>query len=216
MLCGTDWRRYCDFVILDFDKTITRAHTNGGVQMPAFATDEYIASNFADLKLFQWLVPFVVNQDAKLGIASFGGHQENMLLSGLPLIRKYLDVAFGPEKSKKYIPDEMIAVWHPQYDKQEDPAKVGKQKHIEYLINNAGPAPKFNNSGGGPRIKMHKCALFDDDTKNIQLATAKYVQCFYCEAVKATDKSSPTGLSESVWRDFIARKGRSSKACVIM
>lgn len=71
--------------------------------------------------------------------------------------RKYLDVAFGPEKSKKYIPDEMIAVWHPQYDKQEDPAKVGKQKHIEYLINNAGPAPKFNNSGGGPRIKMHKC-----------------------------------------------------------
>jgi len=95
---------------MDFDKTITRAHTNGGVQMPAFATEEYIASNFADLKLFQWLVPFCINQDAKVGIASFGGHQDGMLLSGLPLIRKYLDVAFGEANSKKYIPDDMIAV----------------------------------------------------------------------------------------------------------
>ncbi len=79
------------------------------------------------------MVPFIKAQGVEVGIASFGEADEEALISGIPLIRKYLDTAFGPEKSKDLIPDDMIALWHPQ-SKSETDKVVGKNSHIAFLL----------------------------------------------------------------------------------
>lgn len=50
---GRDWVPKVKVVIFDFDKTITNKHTGGSVALPAYATDDYIAGNFADLDFFR-------------------------------------------------------------------------------------------------------------------------------------------------------------------
>lgn len=50
---GRDWVPKVKVIIFDFDKTITNKHTGGSVALPAYATDDYIAGNFADLDFFR-------------------------------------------------------------------------------------------------------------------------------------------------------------------
>ena len=58
-------------------------------------------------------MPFIKAQGVQVAIASFGEDDPEGLLSGLPLIRKYLDIAFDGKKSRDLFPDHAIALWHP-------------------------------------------------------------------------------------------------------
>lgn len=82
-------------IAFDFDKTITRKHTQGAVQLPGQCTPEFIEANFADLEFFKFVVPFIKAQNCEVGIASFGEEEPDAILSGLTLVRAYLDHAFG-------------------------------------------------------------------------------------------------------------------------
>ncbi len=42
------------------------------MQLPAMASDEFIAKNFADIEFFKFVVPFIRAQGCLVGIASFG------------------------------------------------------------------------------------------------------------------------------------------------
>jgi len=209
----TSWARKTGIklVIFDFDKTITRKHTGGFVQVPAEITDEYMDANFADLEFFKFVVPYIRAQGVHVAIGSFGEENIEALLSGIPLLRKYLDKVFGPgktdagcTKSEEHIPDELIALWHPE-SRGQDPKAVGKQNHIKHLI---GKCQEIDGNGAKP-IPMSKVVLFDDDKTNIEIAVKKGIQAFFVEAVSSKDATSPTGFNRDVWRErFIPRKGK--------
>eukprot|EP00039_Didymoeca_costata_P026088 m.14894 g.14894 ORF g.14894 m.14894 type:complete len:228 (-) comp5243_c0_seq1:158-841(-) len=196
-------------IVFDFDKTITRKHTGGMVQLPGQTTDEYITKNFADLKFFRFVVPFIRAQNCAVGIASFGESDEDAILSGIPLIRKYLDIALGKDKSGDLIPDQYIALWHPE-SKKKDPKKVGKLEHLDELLRH------FKQKNPKTPISPKNVALFDDDLDNIKIAAKKGYNVFHCKAVNAKDEVSDTGFNRHVWLDFVGKKGISGEGCSIM
>lgn len=154
------------------------------------------------------MVPFIKAQGCLVGIASFGEADEESILSGIPLIRKYLNIAFGSEeKSVDMIPDDLIALWHPE-SKKEDPKKVGKQQHLAYLLN----AKQCKDKG----VKLSQCVLFDDDEHNIKIAKSKGLRNWYCEAVASSDTTSQTGFHRGIWADFVSKKGKGGGSCLIM
>jgi len=191
-------------VVFDFDKTITRKHTGGAVMLPAYANDDFIKANFADLEFFKFVVPFIRAQNCLVGIASFGQEEPEAVLSGIPLIRKYLKFALG-DKSEELIPDELIALWHPD-SKGKEEKKVGKQDHLEYLLNAKSAAG----------VKMNQIALFDDDENNCKIASQKKARVWFCPAVKSSDTTSPSGFHREIWAKFISDKGKAGGGCVLM
>ena len=78
----------------------------------------------------QFVVPYIRAQGVHVAIGSFGEENVEALMSGIPLIRKYLDKIFGPgktdagcTKAEEMIPDELIALWHPE-SRGQDPKTV--------------------------------------------------------------------------------------------
>ena len=69
----------------------------------------------------------------QVAIASFGEFNEDALLSGKDLIRKYPDTAFGESKSKDMFPEHVVKFWHPE-SKGKDPKKIGKHSHIAVIL----------------------------------------------------------------------------------
>jgi len=204
MYIDTAWTAKVKLVVFDFDKTITRKHTGGSVLLPVNASDEFILENFADLEFFKFCVPFIKAQGCHVAIASFGEEDPEAVLSGLPLIRKYLDLAFGPTKSKDLFPDHTIALWHPE-KRGKNEKKVGKQDHIAEILKNIGI-----------KIKNSEIALFDDDSNNISIAKKKGIRCFHCPAVNKDDPpDKPTGFDRSIWAGFIT-KMKSGDGCTVM
>eukprot|EP00038_Savillea_parva_P027380 m.59264 g.59264 ORF g.59264 m.59264 type:complete len:216 (+) comp7874_c0_seq2:159-806(+) len=202
----TAWVPKTKVVIFDFDKTITLKHTGGSVMLPAYADEKYIRDNFADLEFFQFVAPFIRAQSVQVAIASFGEDDPDGLLSGLKLIRKYLDVAFGADKSKQLFPDKLIALWHPE-SRGKDDKKVGKQEHIAEILKHLGV-----------KASASEVVLFDDDEQNVKIAASKGMRAFHCKAVspKEVEKGKTTGFNRVVWKDFVKRKGGSAGGCAIM
>jgi hypothetical protein len=64
-------------------------------------------------------------------------HARTHTFLGRSLIVRYLDVAFGQQKSLQLFPEHAIALWHPESRKQDD-KKIGKQDHIAELIKKLG------------------------------------------------------------------------------
>eukprot|EP00040_Diaphanoeca_grandis_P021864 m.116724 g.116724 ORF g.116724 m.116724 type:complete len:231 (+) comp28531_c0_seq1:254-946(+) len=205
------WAKNLDVIIFDFDRTITRKHTNGCVLLPAHAKDEYIENNFADLEFFRWVVPQIIKKGLIPCIASFGEDVKDSFLSGVPLVRKYLDHAFGPN-SKDLIPNDLIAMWHPE-SRKEDHKKVGKSHHIEFLVTRVTQRTK---GMAAKRLSYSKVALFDDDEVNIKLAQRQGVNAFHCPAVSARDEASASGLHKLIWERFVSDKGKTQMGCVLM
>ena len=54
-------------VVFDFDKTITKRHTQGSVGTRHKAEPEFILENFADLDFLLFSVPFIQAQSIKVG-----------------------------------------------------------------------------------------------------------------------------------------------------
>lgn len=188
--------------------------------MPAELSEDYMSKNFADLEFFKFVVPYIKAQGCQVAIGSFGEENVEALCSGIPLLRKYLDMIFGTEKmpdgkskSEQMIPDELIALWHPD-SRGKNPKVVGKQDHIKHLISQAKQIdPQLGN------IALNKVVLFDDDKTNIEIAVKKGINAFYVEAVSSKDADSPTGFNRHVWKDrFIPRKGKTDakQGCAIM
>lgn len=210
----TAWSSKVKLVVFDFDKTITARHTQGSipVHQPHKTEDEYINKNFADLVFLRFAVPFIKAQNSEVAIASFGEFNEDALLSGKDLIRKYLDTAFGENKSKDLFPDRSIAFWHPE-SRNQDPKKIGKEDHIKEI--------KKNIPG---KIKASEIVLFDDDEHNIEVAKKSGHRAFHCPAIKADlidaedwdPVKTPTGFHRGIWRNFIQVKGGSAAGCVLM
>lgn len=211
----TAWVRGVKLCIFDFDKTITLRHTQGSVAIHQKhkAEDEFIQNNFADLEFLKFVVPFIKAQQVEVGIASFGEFNEDAILSGKDLIRKYLDVAFGEKKSKDLFPDHMIAFWHPD-SRNQDPKKIGKEDHISEILKSM---PK------GKSIKSSQIVLFDDDQNNIRIAKGKKHRTFFCEAIKAEEAddenwsptNNPSGFHRGIWKTFIKQKGGDG-GCIIL
>ena len=61
-----------------------------------------LRENFADLEFFRTFIPWV-SKHAMICIATFADEEEEALLSGKKLVRRYLEVALGSD-SEKYIP----------------------------------------------------------------------------------------------------------------
>jgi hypothetical protein len=97
-----------------------------------------------------------VQKHAKVAIATFADDEEEALISGKALVRKYLDIAFGEQKSKELIPgsismrvfmpcihflnsiprtllDVLIEAWNPD-NKDMRSRLVGKNYHLEALM----------------------------------------------------------------------------------
>lgn len=92
-------------------------------------------------------------------------------------------------------------LWHPEEPpsgEAQDPEKIGKQAHMQKLID-----------ATGKKITMNQVALFDDDSKNIQIAKKKGVNTFYCDATHAKDESKISGFHRDIWVEFVASKGKS-------
>merc|ERR1712224_160427 len=103
-------------------------------------------------------------------MGSFGEDDPDSLLSGLPLIRKYLDLCFGQKKSRDLFPDHAIALWHPERrDPPRDEKKVGKQEHIAEVMKNLSV-----------KAKPSEIVLFDDDANNIKIAGRKGYRAVFC------------------------------------
>jgi len=203
----TSWVQKTKIVVFDFDKTITRKHTGGSVMLPAFADERYIKDNFADLEFFKFVAPFIRAQSVTVAIASFGEHDPNGLLSGEALIRKYLDVAFGPERSKRLFPDYVIALWHPE-SRGKNEKKVGKQEHIAQIIKILGA-----------RVSASEVVLFDDDEQNCKIANSKGMRAFHCPTAssKEIEFGKYSGFNREVWKEFVRRRGASAgSSCAVM
>jgi hypothetical protein len=200
------WAMNIKLVVWDFDKTITRKHTNGSVSVGNQITDEYILGNFADLEFFKWAVPHIKRIGIPMGIASFGQEDEHSLLSGLPLIRRYLGHAFGEEKSKSFFPDDMIAMWHPE-SKGENDKKVGKFTHLTQL-----KTVQNDKGNSQPIDKWSDVVLFDDDVTNIQLGLKKGLNAYVCPLEDKENPEQPMGFHPDVFKQFVADKGKHSKA----
>jgi len=205
------WAKNLEVIIFDFDRTITRKHTNGAVMLPAHAKDDFIEKNFADLNFFKWLIPFIKSKKVTPCIASFGEDVKDSFLSGVKLVRKYLDVALGPNSSD-LIPDDLIEMWHPE-SRDLDHKKVGKTHHIHTLVTKVTQRYK---GMAARNISYSKVALFDDDETNIKIAMKQGVNAFYCPAVSARNTYDVTGLHKLIWIEFVANKGRSQSGCVLM
>lgn len=129
-----------------------------------------------------------------MAIASFGEEDAEAVLSGLPLIRKYLDLAFGPAKSKDLFPDHTIALWHPE-KKGKDEKKVGKTDHIAEIVKKLGG-----------KLKNSELVLFDDDANNISIGKKKGVNCIYCPATKdLLEEGKDSGFNRHIWAAFIQK-----------
>eukprot|EP00035_Acanthoeca_spectabilis_P021531 m.438756 g.438756 ORF g.438756 m.438756 type:complete len:217 (-) comp18281_c0_seq1:144-794(-) len=202
-----DWVPKVKIVIFDFDKTITNKHTGGSVLLPVHATDEFIEGNFADLEFLKFVVPFIRAQGVQVAIASFGEDDPESLLSGMALIRKYLDTAFGQKKSRDLFPDHAIALWHPERkNPPRDEKKVGKEEHIAEVVKNLSV-----------KCKPSEIVLFDDDATNIKIAGKKGHRAIMCHAYssKEQEKGKATGFNRDVWKDFVKSKGGSAGGCTI-
>eukprot|EP00037_Helgoeca_nana_P006092 m.56516 g.56516 ORF g.56516 m.56516 type:complete len:218 (-) comp16981_c0_seq1:251-904(-) len=200
-----DWVPKVKLVIFDFDKTITNKHTGGSVMLPVHATDGFITGNFADLEFFKFVVPFIKAQGVQVAIASFGEDDPESLLSGMALIRKYLDTAFGAKKSRDLFPDHAIALWHPERKTpSRDEKKVGKEEHIAEVVKNLSV-----------KCKPAEIVLFDDDSTNIKIASRKGHRAVMCHAysTKEQEKGKTTGFSQDVWKDFVKSKGGTGGGC---
>lgn len=203
-----EWVRKIKLVIFDFDKTITKQHTGGVVRwrsggrkvLPEKATQEYIDLNFAHKEFFTWVVPLIRGYGVKVAIASFGEEEEDTALSGVQLVRKYLDTCFGSAASVQLIPDNMIAMWHPS-TRGQIADELGKTAHIEEL------AMAASTKSGADPIVMNQIALFDDDKNNIKIALKKGVSAFHCDAHHHETVAKPSGFQPKIWRDFVARSG---------
>eukprot|EP00040_Diaphanoeca_grandis_P020601 m.109564 g.109564 ORF g.109564 m.109564 type:complete len:312 (-) comp27967_c2_seq1:449-1384(-) len=209
---GTSWTTKIKLVVFDFDKTITKLHTQGAVIFQNEATPEFIENNFADLEFLKFCVPFIKAQGCTVAVASFGSHNEDAIMSGKVLIRKYLDTAFGAKKALDLFPDHCITFWHPS-SKGRDEKQVGKEDHIAEIVKNLPQKPKAS-----------EIALFDDDETNIHVAKKKGHRTIFCKALKKSEASaqdwdpikSPTGFNRKVWEDFVNKGGGNAKSCSIM
>lgn len=209
---GTAWSKKIKLVVFDFDKTITKLHTQGAVIFQNEATPEFIQSNFADLQFLKFAVPFIKAQGCTVAVASFGSHNDDAIMSGKVLIRKYLDTAFGAKKALDLFPDHCITFWHPS-SKGKDEKKVGKEDHIAEIVKNLPTKPK-----------AAEIMLFDDDETNIHVAKKKGHRTFFCKALKKSDASSkdwdpiknPTGFNRKVWEDCVSKGGGNVSSCEIM
>eukprot|EP00042_Codosiga_hollandica_P012613 m.28429 g.28429 ORF g.28429 m.28429 type:complete len:133 (-) comp40163_c0_seq2:496-894(-) len=90
-------------VVFDFDKTITKKHTSGAIFQTAQMADDVLLENFADIEFFRRVIP-LFKQHATIAIATFADQEEDALLSGKDLVRKYLNLAFGERRSQELIP----------------------------------------------------------------------------------------------------------------
>eukprot|EP00056_Hartaetosiga_gracilis_P005196 m.82319 g.82319 ORF g.82319 m.82319 type:complete len:134 (+) comp12082_c0_seq4:127-528(+) len=90
--------------VVDFDKTVTAKHTRGAIFQLAMLDDKRILNNFADLEFLQAVVP-IIAENATFCIATFADKEEESLLSGADLVRKYFDLAFDGD-SQKYLKGE--------------------------------------------------------------------------------------------------------------
>lgn len=186
-----------EMVVLDFDKTITLKHTRGCILQTAMLADEEILKNFADIEFFRTVVPFLVSKGVLVAIATFADDEEESLLSGVPMIRKYLEVAF-PGKSESYIPDKAIEAWNPE-NKDMSQKVVGKNIHLENIRKRIAP-----------NMKKRNIVLFDDSEKNIELG-AKAGYCVqYVEPAKSAEEGGaaghPGGFNLNSWNIFIERE----------
>eukprot|EP00730_Choanoeca_flexa_P003790 TRINITY_DN11501_c0_g2_i1.p1 TRINITY_DN11501_c0_g2~~TRINITY_DN11501_c0_g2_i1.p1 ORF type:complete len:207 (+),score=38.56 TRINITY_DN11501_c0_g2_i1:659-1279(+) len=192
-------------VVLDFDKTITVKHTRGAIFQTALLEDKNILINFAHLDFFKRVVP-VITSNAKLCIATFADDEEESLLSGKELVRKYLDLAFDGD-SKQYIPDNQIIAWNPE-NRDLQPKVVGKNMHLQELADVL-------------KLKKKEFVLFDDSERNCFLARKKgYNAIDIPEPVRAQDSDDVTGgFSEESWKEFLieqAKKQQGGGGCSIM
>ena len=75
----------------------------GAIFQTAGMDENELRKNFADIEFFKKIVPVIASK-GMLTIATFADEEEDALVSGLAMVRKYLDVALGD--SSKYIPGE--------------------------------------------------------------------------------------------------------------
>jgi hypothetical protein len=140
-------------------------------------------------------------------VATFADDEEESLLSGKALVRKYFDVAFGAEDSLRFLPDAHIEAWNPE-NRDMDPKAVGKNLHLEALCKRLG-------------VKKKQVVLFDDSNKNCELARKKgYSAIDIKEPVRADDSDDVTGgFGEDAWKNFLvaeAQRANSGGGCVLM
>eukprot|EP00049_Salpingoeca_infusionum_P023623 m.13136 g.13136 ORF g.13136 m.13136 type:complete len:269 (+) comp5903_c0_seq1:242-1048(+) len=182
-------------IVLDFDKTITLRHTRGAIFQPSQMSDEKIMENFADLEFLRQIVP-VIHGNAKLCIATFADSDDDALISGKELVRKYLELAF-PGKSQEYFPDELIEAWNPANQDMNE-RKTGKNLHLENLRKVLG-------------CKKHEMVLFDDSDRNCILAHKAKYGAVVIEAPVAADPESDDpakqvnrgGFNMEAWEQYV-------------
>jgi hypothetical protein len=125
------WPEFLQYgmVVLDFDKTITNKHTRGAIFQASLAEEAELVKNFADLAFFKTvrcvhacvpacmshagrapqIIP-IMKSHAHVCIATFADDEEEALVSGKALVRKYLDVAFP--NSQTIIPGAPMPLLH--------------------------------------------------------------------------------------------------------
>eukprot|EP00050_Salpingoeca_kvevrii_P010492 m.8691 g.8691 ORF g.8691 m.8691 type:complete len:209 (+) comp2889_c0_seq1:370-996(+) len=203
---GAEWPEFLEpikMVVLDFDKTITKRHTRGAIFQTAALADEELLKNLADVEFFRKIVP-IICKNAKLCIATFADHEEESLLSGVALVRKYLDIALAGDSSR-FIPDVQIEAWNPE-NRDMDMKVVGKDLHLDALRKRIDP-----------KLKKSQIVLFDDSDRNIVLASKKgYATQFVVAAKDGDDGSEPTGFCLDAWQKFLTKQAnRKEGGCVI-
>eukprot|EP00056_Hartaetosiga_gracilis_P005194 m.82299 g.82299 ORF g.82299 m.82299 type:complete len:209 (+) comp12082_c0_seq2:127-753(+) len=192
--------------VVDFDKTVTAKHTRGAIFQLAMLDDKRILNNFADLEFLQAVVP-IIAENATFCIATFADKEEESLLSGADLVRKYFDLAFDGD-SQKYLKDKHIAAWNPE-NIDKDPRKVGKLEHLEKLRKTL-------------RLKKSEMLLVDDSAKNCALARkAGYHVINVPEPTVETDDegeitSVKGGFCWSTWDDFAVMDTSATGGCTLM
>ena len=77
---GAEWPEFLGTaaIVLDFDKTITQRHTNGSVLVGRQLAPDVLEKNFADLAFFREIIPVIVAAGAKVCIATYADHAEDV------------------------------------------------------------------------------------------------------------------------------------------
>lgn len=95
--------------------------------------------------------------------------EEESLLSGIELVRRYLDLALDG-KSKELIPDAHIEAWNPE-NRDLNMNHVGKNMHLDNLRKRMGG-------------KKKDYVLFDDSTRNVGLVRLRASRVLVCFGVQ--------------------------------
>lgn len=194
-------------VVLDFDKTITNRHTRGAIFQPSGLDEHVLLQNFADIEFLRKFVPAAVRAGAKVCIATFADTEAESLLSGLALVRRYLDVAFNG-KSANYIPDEHIEAWNPE-NRELDMKVVGKNMHLDNIVARVSASSKKSD-----------VFLFDDSERNCLLARKVGYSAYFVEPASADDDGRPvkpnTGFCHFAWTEFLKEQQKKrGDGCVL-